>query len=78
MKSERDILTKVDHPFVVSLWFAFQTEKKLFLVMDFLAGGELFFHLKRRGLIMEQEARYYMAEMILAIDFLHNIGVIHR
>lgn len=78
MKSERDILTKVDHPFVVSLWFAFQTEKKLFLVMDFLAGGELFFHLKRRGLILEKEARFYLAEMILAIDFLHNIGVIHR
>ena len=39
MKSERDILTKIDHPFVVSLWYAFQTETKLFLVMDFLAGG---------------------------------------
>jgi p70 ribosomal S6 kinase len=48
MKSERDILTKVDHPFIVQLFFAFQSEKKIFLVMDFLGGGELFFHLKRR------------------------------
>lgn len=78
MKSERDILTKVDHPFIVSLWFAFQSEKKIFLVMDFLAGGELFFHLKRRGLIMEHEVRFYLGEMILAIEFLHNKGVIHR
>eukprot|EP00596_Hydrurales_sp_CCMP1899_P003551 CAMPEP_0119044698 /NCGR_PEP_ID=MMETSP1177-20130426/33696_1 /TAXON_ID=2985 /ORGANISM="Ochromonas sp, Strain CCMP1899" /LENGTH=813 /DNA_ID=CAMNT_0007015211 /DNA_START=211 /DNA_END=2649 /DNA_ORIENTATION=- len=78
MKSERDILTKVDHPFVVSLWFAFQSEKKIFLVMDFLAGGELFFHLKRRGLIMEHEVRFYLGEMILAIEFLHNKGIIHR
>jgi serine/threonine protein kinase len=47
-------------------------------VMDFLAGGELFFHLRRRGLIMEHEARFYFAEMVLAIEFLHNKGVIHR
>jgi ribosomal protein S6 kinase beta len=78
MKSERDILTKMDHPFVVSLWYAFQTDSKLFLVMDFLAGGELFFHLRRRGLILEKEAKFYFAEMILAIEFLHNMGVIHR
>lgn len=78
MKSERDILTKVSHPFVVSLHFAFQTESKLFLVMDFLSGGELFFHLKRRGLILEAEARFFFGEMILAIDFLHGMGVIHR
>ena len=78
MKSERDILTKVHHPFIVTLSFAFQTEQRLFLVMDFLAGGELFFHLKRRGLILEPEARLYLAEMILAVEFLHSMGVVHR
>lgn len=78
MKSEREILTKVVHPFIVSLKFAFQTEKRLFLVMDYLSGGELFFQLKRRGLIMEEEARFYTAEIVLAIDFLHNCGIIHR
>jgi serine/threonine protein kinase len=78
MKSERDILTKVDHPFIVKLWFAFQTDQRLFLVMDFLGGGELFFHLKRRGLILEAECRVYVAEMVLAIEFLHNMGVVHR
>ena len=57
MKSERDILTKIDHPFIVQLWFAFQTEQRLFLVMDFLGGGELFYHLKKRGLILEEESR---------------------
>jgi len=78
MKSEREILTKVVHPFIVSLKFAFQSERRLFLVMDYLSGGELFFHLKRRGLIMEEEARFYVAEMVLAIEFLHNFGIIHR
>jgi serine/threonine protein kinase len=46
--------------------------------MDFLSGGELFFHLKRRGLIMENEAKFYFSEMILAIEYLHSMGVIHR
>jgi p70 ribosomal S6 kinase len=75
MKSERDILTKVQHPFIVSLYFAFQSESKVFLVMDFLSGGELFYHLKRRGIILEKEVVFYMAEMIVAIDFLHNKGL---
>jgi len=78
MKSERDILTKVKHPFIVTLRFAFQTETRLFLVMDFLSGGELFFHLKRKGLILEAEARLYLAEMVVAIEFLHSMGVVHR
>ena len=78
MRSERDILLKMNHPFIVSLWHAFQTDKKLFLVMDFLGGGELFFHLKRRGLILEKEVRFYVAEIILALEFLHDLGVIHR
>lgn len=78
MKSERDILTKIQHPFVVSLYFAFQSETKLFLVMDFLAGGELFFHLRKKGIILEKEAKFYLGELILAIEFLHQKGIIHR
>jgi p70 ribosomal S6 kinase len=78
MKSEREILTKVDHPFVVPLRFAFQTEKRLFLVMDYLAGGELFYHLRKMGVILENDAKFYIAEIILAIEYLHNIGIVHR
>lgn len=78
MKSEREILTKTNHPFVTSLRYAFQSETKLYLVMDFLSGGELFFHLKRIGLILERDARFYFCEMILAIEFLHSINIIHR
>jgi serine/threonine protein kinase len=46
--------------------------------MDFLPGGELFLHLKKRGLIMEHEVQFYLGEMIIAIDFLHGLGIIHR
>jgi p70 ribosomal S6 kinase len=46
--------------------------------MDYLSGGELFFHLRKRGIIQEFECRFYMAEMVLAIEYLHLIGIIHR
>jgi p70 ribosomal S6 kinase len=78
MKSERDILTKINHPFLVPLCFAFQSQTKLFLVMRFLPGGELFLHLRKRGIIQEKEVQFYLGEMIIAIDFLHGKGIIHR
>eukprot|EP01036_Dinobryon_divergens_P028029 gene28029-36911_t len=78
MKSERDILTRLQHPFIVQLHFAFQSESKLFLVMDFLGGGELFHLLRQRGLILESEIRFYLAEMVQAIEFLHNHNILHR
>ena len=78
MRAERDILTKITHPFIVSLKYAFQTETKLYLLMNFLSGGELFFHLKRRGLILEKEALFYLGEMVLAVEFLHSNHIIHR
>ena len=77
-RDERDILTKVEHPFVVELFWAFQTKTSVFLVMEFAQGGELFFHLRKEGLLLEDCARFYAAEMILAIEHLHSLGVIHR
>ena len=73
MKTERDLMMKLHHPFIVSLRFAFQSETKLFLVMDFLSGGELFFHLRNRGVLKESEARFYMAEMILGMYMYNNL-----
>ena len=78
MKSEREILTKLRHPFLVSLQFAFQSATKLFLVMDFLSGGELFLHLQRKGIILEGDAMFYVAEMVLALEFLHSHHIVHR
>lgn len=78
IKAERDILTRMDHPFLVSLYCAFQTSKRLFLVMDLLQGGELFFHLRRKGTILEDDAAFYLAECVLAIAYLHSKGIAHR
>jgi serum/glucocorticoid-regulated kinase 2 len=76
-QTERLIMETVDHPFMVNLRFAFQTRSKLYMVMDYFCGGELFFHL-RSGRFNESRARLYAAEMVLALDFLHTRGIIYR
>nr|XP_043633673.1 serine/threonine-protein kinase AtPK2/AtPK19-like [Erigeron canadensis] len=78
MKAERDILTKVDHPFIVQLKYSFQTKYRLFLVLDFVNGGHLFFQLYRQGLFREDLARFYTAEIVSAVSHLHANGIMHR
>lgn len=78
VQAERNILTKVRHPFVVNMHCSFQTREKLFLIMDFLAGGELFLRLGREGIFLEKTAAFYLAEIVLALDHLHGQGILHR
>eukprot|EP01018_Ginkgo_biloba_P004332 Gb_28905 [translate_table: standard] len=78
MKAERDILTKIVHPFIVQLRYSFQTKYKLYLVLDFINGGHLFFQLYRQGLFSEDLARVYIAEIVSAVSHLHKNGVMHR
>ncbi|XP_076893509.1 serine/threonine-protein kinase AtPK2/AtPK19-like isoform X1 [Bidens hawaiensis] len=78
MKAERDILTKINHPFIVQLKYSFQTKYRLFLVLDFVNGGHLFFQLYRQGLFREDLARFYTAEIVSAVSHLHDNGIMHR
>ena len=71
-KTERLLLEKLNHPFIASLQFAFQDSQKLYLVTEFLQGGELFFHIKRKKCFKESPAKFYMAQIFLAIDYLHK------
>ena len=116
---ERNILSTIDHPFIVSLKYAFQvrqwciscgdplqgwcwfrqmrcracgvshrpsalpcvcvqTPKKLFMVMDFVAGGDFFTLLSREGSVSEEQGRLFMAEIVLALDHLHKLGIVYR
>lgn len=77
-KTERSVLGQVDHPFVVKLHYAFQTQNKLHFVLDFCSGGELFFHLGRAGRFSEHLGRFYAAEIALALGHLHAKGVVYR
>ncbi|KAL3267904.1 hypothetical protein HHI36_007043 [Cryptolaemus montrouzieri] len=77
-KAERNILEEVKHPFIVDLKYAFQTGGKLYLILEYLSGGELFMHLEREGIFLEDCAIFYLAEIILAIEHLHGKGIIYR
>ncbi|CAL1367919.1 unnamed protein product [Linum trigynum] len=78
MRAERDILTKVVHPFIVQLRYSFQTKTKLYLILDFINGGHLFFHLYRQRIFSEDQARLYAAEIVSAVSHLHDCGIVHR
>lgn len=77
-RTERKVLSMVDHPFIMKLHFAFQTDDKLFLVLDYCAGGELFFHLSRHRKFRESWTRFYSAELLLTLGHLHSKGIIYR
>lgn len=77
-KTERNVLGYVNHPFIVGLNMAFQSKNKLFFVLDYCAGGELFFHLGKLGKFAEPRACFYAAEITLAIEYVHNLDVIYR
>lgn len=79
-KTERSILESVNrHPFVVKLYYAFQDHEKLYLILEYAQGGELFHHLAMERMFTEEVAAFYMAEMVLALEHLHrNVGVVYR
>ncbi|PLB40892.1 AGC family serine/threonine-protein kinase [Aspergillus candidus] len=79
-KTERTILESVSrHPFVVKLFYAFQDHEKLYLILEYAEGGELFTHLAMERMFDEDAAAFYMAEMVLALEHLHQtVGVIYR
>lgn len=76
--NERTILEKMNCPFIVKLYYAFQDNNKLYLVTEFMQGGELFYFLKKRGKIPEKEVKLYAAEIILALEHLHKHNIIYR
>jgi len=77
-KAERRVLEVVNHPFIVKLHYAFQTADRLCLVMDFINGGELFSYIAREKVFSEPRARFYAAEIILALEYLHEMSIIYR
>ncbi|XP_066495139.1 ribosomal protein S6 kinase alpha-1 [Tiliqua scincoides] len=77
-KMERDILAEVNHPFIVKLHYAFQTEGKLYLILDFLRGGDLFMRLSKEVMFTEEDVKFYLAELALGLGHLHHLGIVYR
>jgi len=76
--SERSILREIDHPFIVCLRYAFQSDEKLYLVTDYYSGGSLFYHLRKARGFSENRTRFYAAELLLALNHLHENHIIYR
>lgn len=77
--AERSVLMKnIKHPFLVGLHYSFQTTDKLYFVLDYVNGGELFYHLQRERVFLEPRARFYAAEIASALGYLHNLHIVYR
>ncbi|CEF67848.1 Protein kinase domain and AGC-kinase, C-terminal domain and Serine/threonine-/dual specificity protein kinase, catalytic domain and Protein kinase-like domain and Ribosomal protein S6 kinase family and Protein kinase, C-terminal domain-containing protein [Strongyloides ratti] len=77
-KAERNILEAIKSSFICELLYAFQTGGKLYLILEYLSGGELFMHLEREGIFMEDTASFYLSEIVIALEHLHKQGIIYR
>lgn len=78
VKSEKNILQAISHPFIVNLIGAFQDEKRLYMLMEFVNGGELFSYLRNERRLCNDHARFYAAEIVLAFEYLHDLRIIYR
>ncbi|XP_031502888.1 probable serine/threonine protein kinase IRE isoform X2 [Nymphaea colorata] len=76
--AERNILISVQNPFVVRFFYSFTCRENLYLVMEYLNGGDLYSLLRNLGCLSEDVARVYIAEVVLALEYLHSMNVIHR
>jgi len=76
--TENRVLQKMKHPFLTELKYSFQTEDRLCFVMEFVNGGELFYHLSKDRIFSAERARFYAAEILLALGYLHEFGIIYR
>ncbi|KAJ8759107.1 hypothetical protein K2173_004113 [Erythroxylum novogranatense] len=78
VKLERIVLDQLDHPGVVRLYFTFQDSLSLYMALESCEGGELFDQITRKGRLSEDEARFYAAEIVDALEYIHSMGLIHR
>ncbi|KAL6033419.1 hypothetical protein STEG23_026253 [Scotinomys teguina] len=75
---ELEILQEIEHVFLVNLWYSFQDEEDMFMVVDLLLGGDLRYHLQQNVQFSEDTVRLYICEMALALDYLRSQHIIHR
>lgn len=78
IKSEVKILSQISHPFIVNMLGFLADDKRLYMLFDYVPGGELFSHLRREGKFSEAASRLYAAEIVLAFEYLHNFNIVYR
>ena len=78
VKAERDLLEKMHHPFIINMHFSFQDNDHLYITMDLLTGGDLRYHLCRKKKFSESETKFFIACIILSLEYIHTNNIIHR
>jgi serum/glucocorticoid-regulated kinase 2 len=78
IKLEKEILFNVEHPFVVGMEFVFQTDARIYFLMNFVSGGELFRHLVKVKRFQENQAKFFVAQIAIAIGHLHSKNILYR
>ncbi|KAJ3415698.1 protein kinase A catalytic subunit [Chytridiales sp. JEL 0842] len=78
INSEKQILAQINFPFIVNLFCTFQDEKNVYMLLEYVVGGELFSHLRRAGRFSNDMTRFYASEIVLSIEYLHSMDIIYR
>ena len=76
--SEKNILKNANHPFIIKMFMAIQSKTKVHLVMELCPGGELFYYLQKYKKLSEDHAKFYFAEILLALEYLHSHEIVYR
>lgn len=76
--NERTLLAKLKHPFIINMIAAFQDRENLYLLMEYIDGGDLRYHIGQRRRFTEQETKFFLANMIVGLEYLHKNKIIHR
>lgn len=78
VNAEKDVLKQLSHPFIVNLFGVFQDEKRLFMLLEYVNGGELFTLLRKRETLTDDNVRFYSGQIVLAFEYLHGLSVVYR
>lgn len=78
VKAERDMLAEAELEWVTKLYYSFQDKENLYFIMEYIPGGDLMALLIKKGIFEEPLAKFYIAELVLAIESVHKMGFIHR
>jgi protein kinase X len=78
VKNEKEILSQIKHPFIINLYWTYHTDKFLYMLLEYVCGGELFSYLRNAVKFNNETAVFYAAEIVSALDYLHSLSIIYR
>jgi len=78
VKAERDLLAIMNHPFIINMHFAFQDKDNLYIIMDYLTGGDLRYHICKHRKFSETQSKFFIACILLSLEYIHANNIIHR